>query len=86
MNIYVGNIPYAATETDLEKLFGEHGPVTSTSIIRDYRTGDSKGFGFVEMENQEDGEQAIEALDGYEFMGQSVESQYCTRSRSPRTF
>ena len=69
MNIYVGNIPYAATETDLEKLFGEHGPVTSTSIIRDYRTSDSKGFGFVEMENQEDGEQAIEALDGYEFMG-----------------
>ena len=69
MNIYVGNIPYAATETDLEELFGEYGQVATATIIRDRYDGRSKGFGFVEMENQEDGERAIEALDDQEMMG-----------------
>ena len=56
MNIYVGNVPYAATEEDLEALFSEYGPVATATIIRDRYDGRSKGFGFVEMENQEDGE------------------------------
>ncbi len=72
MNIYVGNVPYAATETDLEDLFGEYGPVATSTIIRDRYDGRSKGFGFVEMENQEDGERAIEALDGQEMMGRPL--------------
>ena len=72
MNIYVGNVPYAATEEDLEELFGEYGPVATATIIRDRYDGRSKGFGFVEMENQEDGEQAIEALDGQEMMGRPL--------------
>ena len=72
MNIYVGNLPYAATETDLEELFGEHGQVATATIIRDRNDGRSKGFGFVEMENQEDGERAIEALDGQEMMGRPL--------------
>ncbi len=72
MNIYVGNVPYAATETDLEELFGEYGPVATATIIRDRYDGRSKGFGFVEMENQEDGERAIEALDGQEMMGRPL--------------
>lgn len=72
MNIYVGNIPYAATEDDLKKLFQEYGPVATVTIIRDRDDGRSKGFGFVEMENQEDGEQAIEALDGQEMMGRPL--------------
>jgi len=68
MNIYVGNVPYAATEEDLEALFSEYGPVATATIIRDRDDGRSKGFGFVEMENQEDGERAIEALNGQEMM------------------
>ena len=69
MNIYVGNVPYAATEEDLEQPFSEYGRVVRATIIRDRDTGQSKGFGFVEMENQADGERAIEALDGYRLMG-----------------
>ena len=72
MNIYVGNLPYAATETDLEELFQEYGPVATATVIRDRNDGRSKGFGFVEMENQEDGERAIEALDGEEMMGRPL--------------
>ena len=72
MNIYVGNVPYAATEEDLEKLFGEYGPVATATIIRDRDDGRSKGFGFVEMENQADGERAMEALDGHEMMGRPL--------------
>ncbi len=72
MNIYVGNVPYAATEEDLEALFSEYGPVATATIIRDRYDGRSKGFGFVEMENQEDGERAIEALDGQEMMGRPL--------------
>ena len=72
MNIYVGNVPYAATETDLEELFQEYGQVAKATIIRDRYDGRSKGFGFVEMENQETGERAIEALDGQEMMGRPL--------------
>ena len=73
MNIYVGNVPYAATDEDLETLFGEYGPVASATIIRDRQNNNrSKGFGFVEMENQEDGKRAIEALDGKEMMGRPL--------------
>ena len=72
MNIHVGNVPYAATEKDLETLFNEYGPVATATIIRDRYDGRSKGFGFVEMENQEDGERAIEALDGQDMMGRPL--------------
>ena len=73
MNIYVGNMPYAATETHLEELFQEYGPVATVTIIRDRDNNNrSKGFGFVEMENQEGGARAIEALDGQEMMGRTL--------------
>ena len=88
MNIYVGNIPYAATEEDLETLFGEYGPVATATIIRDRYDGRSKGFGFVEMENQEDGERAIEALDGQDMMGRPLKVNPARprqdRARKPR--
>ncbi len=72
INIYVGSVPYAATETDLEELFEPHGPLRAVTIIRDRYDGRSKGYGFVEMENQEDGKRAIEALDGHELMGRPL--------------
>ena len=71
MNIYVGNIPYKATEDDLGNLFSEFGDVSSVKIIQDKFTGRSKGFGFVEM-SDEAGANAIESLDGYEHMGRNL--------------
>ena len=72
MNIYVGNLSYDMNEDDLEQLFAEHGPVVKVNIIQDRETGRSKGFGFVEMTNQADGEKAIEALDGNESLGRNI--------------
>lgn len=64
MNIYVGNLDYKVNEQDLEKLFSKYGEVSSAKIITDKYNGRSKGFGFVEMEDQDAAKQAIEALDG----------------------
>jgi RNA recognition motif-containing protein len=71
MNIYVGNIPYKSTEDDLGNLFAEFGDVTSVKIIQDKFTGRSKGFGFVEM-NDEAGANAVASLDGFEHMGRNL--------------
>lgn len=62
MNIYVGNLHYALSEDELKAVFLNYGEVTSAKIIIDKVTGKSKGFGFVEMTNQEEGEKAIEEL------------------------
>lgn len=64
MNIYVGNLDYKVNEQDLEKLFSKYGEVSSAKIITDKYNGRSKGFGFVEMEDQDAAKQAIKALDG----------------------
>ena len=85
MNIYVGNIPYAATENDLEELFGEYGPVATVRIIRDRYDGRSKGFGFVEMENRADGDQAIAALNGHKMMGRPLSVNEDQGSRQPQS-
>ena len=71
MNIYVGNIPYKSSEDDLGNLFAEFGDVTSVKIIQDKFTGRSKGFGFVEM-SDENGQAAIDALDGFEHMDRNL--------------
>jgi RNA recognition motif-containing protein len=72
MNIYVGNLPYSTTEEDLQNAFGEHGAVTSVNIIKDRVTGNSKGFGFVEMDNDDEGQKAIDELNGAEFGGRNL--------------
>ena len=71
MNIYVGNLPYAVSEGDLRSLFEQFGAVTSATIIKDKFTGDSKGFGFVEMSDG-DAQAAIDNLNGTEFKGRSL--------------
>jgi RNA recognition motif-containing protein len=63
--LYVGNLPYSATEEGLTTLFSEAGEVTSAVIIKDRDTGQSKGFGFIEMKNQEAMEKAIKQFNGY---------------------
>ena len=72
MNIYVGNLSYQATEDDLKAAFSRFGEVTSTSIIRDKFSGQSKGFGFVEMNIRADGEKAIKELDGTPIKGREI--------------
>jgi len=62
MNIYVGNLPYNTTEDELRDLFSQHGSVVSVNIIKDRETGNSKGFGFVEMAEQAEAEKAISEL------------------------
>jgi RNA recognition motif-containing protein len=71
MNIYVGNLSYKASEDGLKELFEQHGSVDSVRIITDRNSGRSKGFAFVEM-NDEDAEQAIEALNGQEYLGRNL--------------
>ena len=63
-NIYVGNLAWGVTNEDLLELFGQHGKVVSTQVISDRETGRSRGFGFVEMENDQEAENAIQALNG----------------------
>ncbi|OWY24134.1 RNA-binding protein [Sphingobacteriales bacterium UPWRP_1] len=64
MNLYVGNLDYGITEEDLREVFQEYGEVTSVKVIVDRETNRSKGFGFVEMANNEDGQKAINELNG----------------------
>lgn len=70
--IYVGGLPYSTTDEELQQLFADHGEVVSARIIIDRVSGRSKGFGFVELESDEDGEKAIAALDGSEFGGRRL--------------
>ena len=72
MNIYCGNLSYDINEEELQQLFEEFGPVVRTNIIKDRDTGNPKGFGFVEMENQADGQKAIEDLDGTPVKGRDI--------------
>jgi hypothetical protein len=72
MNIYVGNISYSTKEEDLREAFGEFGEVESVKIISDRETGRSKGFGFVEMTDDEAGEKAIEEMNGKEVGGRAL--------------
>jgi RNA recognition motif-containing protein len=64
MNIYVGNLDYNVNDQDLERFFAEYGTVSSAKIIIDKYNGRSKGFGFVEMNNEEEAQKAIKELNG----------------------
>ena len=72
MNIYVGNLPYEATEEDLQQAFGAFGQVTSASIIKDKFSGESRGFGFVEMSDRTEAENAINSLNGADLKGRAL--------------
>ena len=84
MNIYVGNLPYSTTREDLEALFGEFGAVQAARVVMDRESGRSKGFGFVEMDD-EAGKAAIEKLNGSEFGGRkAVVNEARPREDRPR--
>ncbi len=72
MNIYVGNLPHATTESELREAFEEYGSVSSAAVIKDKFTGDSRGFGFVEMPNDAEAQNALQGLNGQDLGGRTL--------------
>jgi len=72
MNIYVGNLAYSMTDNDLREVFSAYGEVAGVSVITDKRSGRPKGFGFVEMPNQQEAEAAISALNETSVQGRDI--------------
>ncbi|MCR4666490.1 MAG: RNA-binding protein [Desulfovibrio sp.] len=81
-SIYVGNLPWSATEDQVRELFQEYGEVQSVKLISDRETGRARGFGFVEMED-EAADAAIEALENYSFGGRTLRVNEA-KPRAPR--
>ncbi|MFH1941031.1 MAG: RNA-binding protein [bacterium] len=87
MKIYVGNLAYEVTEDDLKLAFEEFGQVESVTIIKDKYSGQSKGFGFVEIASKDEGQSAIDGLNGKELKGRALnvnEARPRTESRGSR--
>ncbi len=72
MNIYVGNLPHKATEDEVRQAFAEFGQVTEVRLITDKFSGESKGFGFVEMPSKAEAEKAIQEMNGKDLMGRAL--------------
>jgi len=72
MNIYVSNLSYGTSADSLQNLFANYGEVTSANVITDRETGRSRGFGFVEMPNDTEGQKAIDELNDTEFEGKTI--------------
>ena len=72
MNIFVGNLPWSATEDDLQREFSAHGQVESATIIKDRVTNKSRGFGFVIMNNEAEAKAAVQAMNGKDFAGRPL--------------
>ncbi len=70
--VFVGGLPFATTDDELRDIFAAHGAVASATVVRDRDTGRSKGFGFVEFENDDEGKKAETALNGSEIGGRSI--------------
>lgn len=83
MNIFVGSLPYRYQEADLSALFSNYGEVTTARIIKDRATGRSKGYGFVEMADDEAAQRAINELNGSEVMGRTIVVNVA-QERAPR--
>lgn len=72
MKIYVGNLPFSASQADVHDLFSEHGEVAEVTLINDRETGRPRGFGFVEMPDNAEANKALEALNGYDMEGRQL--------------
>jgi RNA recognition motif-containing protein len=81
--LYIGNLSYDMSSSDLEKLLSEHGTVESAEVISDRATGRSKGFGFVEMGSDDEAQAAISALDGQDYQGRALKVNVA-KPREPR--
>ena len=72
LNIYVGNLAFSVTESDLKETFAAFGAVSTASVIKDKFSGESRGFGFVEMPNKEEADRAIATLNGKDLKGRAL--------------
>lgn len=88
MNIYVGNLSNRVNEKDLRQAFEAFGQVSSVTIIKDRESGESRGFGFIEMPNQAEAQMAIKSLNGKELLGKNlnVNEAHARRGKSRRNF
>lgn len=87
IKLYVGNLPFSTSDNDLRDIFAGHGEVSSASVVIDRETGRSRGFGFVEMSNDDEGRAAIEAMNGYSLQGRAlVVNEARPREDRPRGF
>jgi RNA recognition motif-containing protein len=84
IKIYVGNLPFSTTSDDLAEIFQPYGEINSADVITDRDTGRSRGFGFVEMENEAEGRKAIEELDGSEAGGRRLTVNEARQRRNDR--
>ena len=82
--LYVGNLPFSATEAEIQDLFSQHGEVASVALIMDRETGRPRGFGFVEMANDDEADKSIDALNGQEYGGRALTVNEA-RERQPRS-
>jgi RNA recognition motif-containing protein len=83
MNMYVSNLSFHAVDEDLKKLFEQYGSVSSAKIITDRETGRSRGFGFVEMDNDTEANEAMKALNNKDIQGRAM-SVTVAREKTPR--
>lgn len=83
--VFVGGLPFATTDDELREAFEAHGKVASANVVRDRDTGRSKGFGFVEFENEDEGKAAEQALNGSELGGRTISvAEARPKTDSPR--
>lgn len=86
MRIYVGNLPYSVTDDDLRNIFGEFGELAATEVIKDKFSGQSKGFGFVDMPNNSEADAAIKALNETDMKGRKLTvNEARPRAERPRS-
>jgi RNA recognition motif-containing protein len=86
MNIYVGQLPYSVTEEELREMFLQYGEVSSLKLIMDRYTGQSKGFGFIEMPNNAEADQAIKGLNKSMVKGREIKVNQSEDRRKKKTY
>ena len=86
MNIYVGQLPYSVTEEELREMFLQYGEVSSLNLIMDRYSGQSKGFGFIEMPNNAEADQAIKGLNKSMMKGREIKVNQAEERRKKKTY
>jgi RNA recognition motif-containing protein len=86
MNIYIGQLPYSVTKEELREMFLHFGEVSSLNLIMDKHSGQSKGFGFIEMPNNSEADQAIKGLNKSMLKGREIKVNQAEERRKKKTF
>ena len=86
MNIYIGQLPYSVTEEELMEIFSEYGEIASLNLFKDRYSGQSKGFGFIDMPNNSEADQAIKGLNKSMIKGREIKVNQSEERRKKKTF